>query len=965
MSTINKKPFIKLVLESMSAEEVATLSALIDGSGNQTALLRTMSNKPTGNRTNITSADKGVHLCNLEVGFTLFQGYLIYTDSYCVLIHFTDAQVLGMFDIDLNDLTSYATVSEALNVLELRSEVYDIANKGGSDTIIATVNEALTDGDITIKADAINPNGAEEGSVLTVDENGEAIWGESSGGGLPEAPAANKVIVSDNNLQGQWQDSVPLADNLTGTPINNDALYTRGPTGGLADISTGEEAYLHEIKGYTIIWNNLVDANHSYTCKSGHYYMLVSSSGCTLYGPNYTSTVSAGSSKQLFDLTLMFGGNDKIPFSLTNYTEYPINGDIPAQGYTAPYGFYRLFANTYLNGVEYNEGTPKNVNVTKLVETGRNLWNKNDNDMVNNGLLLLPGYRYEIYTNNDGYIYTSKNNGSSWFGNSLSKVQRGDGKYIYYYFPTQPTLIKSQPNSANRVIQYVGFVHSGNYCLTTGTLTNSSGATDVEIPAFEKHEFDITGIDGLNGVTLSDGTIVADTKDYTRVGHIADLSSLTWTAGSGTYSATIADIKPSTTGLLATKYIGTEMSVDSTGVITITTSSSPTGELFYELNEAIPTGEDAFEPIPLKANGEWIVNDMGSEYFIQPANTNCPVNQLSLYFENLKDKLVNLSIPEIKDTTWNENYEPLNAISINGVSYRLLPQGTLGWNDKTANILIGNGSTITSGNSGRRYTNNVCIGESTQVIGGSSVVVGARALASVPYGSERYGMVSIGYYATTNVQYATAIGYRSICGIADAVSFDGNQLVSNTSSGGGQRTLMLYDPTKLFFKNDYTTKSSYAAYTAGHYLSEYIQNNPMHCAHTNGTTVFESATANSSWYSEYTNTTNYKTFTKNVVNGVETTIDKKINGVHIVVELRSYSRNCVSLDLLPYDSTNGPCYSYGRIVIELESGGTKLDCEISAYIDSDGAVQIDCPDLDWVGDLHGISPDMSVKYTIK
>ena len=149
MSTINKKPFIKTLVEDMTAGQIATLQLLVDGGGNQDAILRTMNIKPVGNRTHITVGDKGVHLCDLEVNFSLFKGYLIYTDHYCVLIHFTDSQVLGMFKIDLNDLTKFETVSEELSVLELRNELNDTKESEEAD-IIETVNEGIVDGDIVV-----------------------------------------------------------------------------------------------------------------------------------------------------------------------------------------------------------------------------------------------------------------------------------------------------------------------------------------------------------------------------------------------------------------------------------------------------------------------------------------------------------------------------------------------------------------------------------------------------------------------------------------------------------------------------------------------------------------------------------------------------------------------------------------------------------------------------------------------
>ena len=132
MSTINRKPFIKDLLGSLSDEDIETLSALIDGGGNQTPILRTLSIKPAGNRTHISESDMGVHLCSLEVNYTLIKGYLLYNDDYCVLISFSDSQKLSMFAIDVDTL-GISVIDEELSVLELRSELTDYDVYGALD----------------------------------------------------------------------------------------------------------------------------------------------------------------------------------------------------------------------------------------------------------------------------------------------------------------------------------------------------------------------------------------------------------------------------------------------------------------------------------------------------------------------------------------------------------------------------------------------------------------------------------------------------------------------------------------------------------------------------------------------------------------------------------------------------------------------------------------------------------------
>ena len=118
---------------------------------------------------------------------------------------------------------------------------------------------------------------------------------------------------------------------------------------------------------------------------------------------------------------------------------------------------------------------------------------------------------------------------------------------------------------------------------------------------------------------------------------------------------------------------------------------------------------------------------------------------------------------------------------------------------------------------------------------------------------------------------------------------------------------------------------------SGHYLSEYVQNKEL---------VQETGT--SKYYLAWTDSSNYKTITKNVVSGTTTIIDKMIKGMHITVKVTGTaatpSHAVVGLDLLPYDSTNSHGFiSWGRVEVD----GTIMD--ISATIDSDGIVNITAP----------------------
>lgn len=129
MSVLNKIPFINNVLAHLSGEELKTLLNLMNGLGDRIELNRILG-IPSGNRTNISAADKGVHMCSLQIGPSLSHGYLLYSDFACVLLSFTDFQRISMFDIDVSK-NNYEIVAEYLDINELRSQVNDLLTEAG------------------------------------------------------------------------------------------------------------------------------------------------------------------------------------------------------------------------------------------------------------------------------------------------------------------------------------------------------------------------------------------------------------------------------------------------------------------------------------------------------------------------------------------------------------------------------------------------------------------------------------------------------------------------------------------------------------------------------------------------------------------------------------------------------------------------------------------------------------------
>lgn len=752
--------------------------------------------------------------------------------------------------------------------------------------------------------------------------------GGGGGGDLPDASKEGQVLTSNAQKKPVWSNVAPLADNLLANPINNDAMYSSGPTGGLADITTGEEAYLQEIKGMSIVWNQLSDGTNNVSTKSGHKYIIINTGGVTygeveLYQPNSDSTYS-GVNKKIYDLTLMFGGNEHIPFSLTESTEYPINGSVPAQTSNAMIRFQRLFANVDLWNAPYDAGTIKNVKVTKLVETGRNLWDAST--METTGLKLLAGYRYEIYLTNSSSrnIQLSFDGGTTWISYGLTLTQRADGKYIsclnmwylyqmntgtFSYYRKCNALIKSADGNP---IKYVGFVHSGNYCLTSGTNGSILNITTTEtVPEYIKHEFSIDGIDGLNGIGE-----VCDTKDMKRIESVdlSTLSSYMNYDSENEYWEIDASNLPSNMNLQAmfenSTYLYSnqnkyelDFNCDENNIVvglwfySNDGTNAPTGTLLYPLTEPVATGESAFEPIALKSGNTWVVDDMGSEYFIQPANTNCPVNQVSYYYENLKDKLQNLQEGTLVDSSsYDYSKRAIEGIKIGDSIYRLIPQGNI------------------------NTPYSIAIGTNSQATGNNKTAVGMGAGA--------YGQSStvLGNSASCDGNDSITIGYQARNRLPESATFD----------SGTSRTYHCRSPHYLFFRFEANsqTKSSYSAYASAHYLDEYVQNQTL-------------TLQDGKYYISYTDADNFKTFSNNRVSGTDTDIASTVKGAHLVVKLSN--DNIASLDLLPYDATNSKHFTAYGIASDTPTF-------VSAYIDADGCVVLTLP--------SGITAE-EVLYTLK
>ena len=155
MSKIQAKPYIEKVVATLSEEQKTSLLSLINGS-NQTPAFRSLVNA----NNLITGADKGVSHIVLETWNKTYTGYLLYNDTYCVLVAYSNnTQELNIVKINLANRT-YNLVKEVLSILEFRVVLGGGGSGGGIPDAIEVNNitdlsddqiDGLKPGDLVIK----------------------------------------------------------------------------------------------------------------------------------------------------------------------------------------------------------------------------------------------------------------------------------------------------------------------------------------------------------------------------------------------------------------------------------------------------------------------------------------------------------------------------------------------------------------------------------------------------------------------------------------------------------------------------------------------------------------------------------------------------------------------------------------------------------------------------------------------
>lgn len=134
MSTINKKPYIQSVLESLTQDNLTSLIGLVNG-GEGAQIFRSFINTSY----NLTTDDEGIKRIVLEAKDEVYTGYLIFTDTYCVVVAYNGplSQKLKVLVLDY-EADTYEIVDEELSIEEFRRLI-----EGRTTNLIVQANDVV------------------------------------------------------------------------------------------------------------------------------------------------------------------------------------------------------------------------------------------------------------------------------------------------------------------------------------------------------------------------------------------------------------------------------------------------------------------------------------------------------------------------------------------------------------------------------------------------------------------------------------------------------------------------------------------------------------------------------------------------------------------------------------------------------------------------------------------------------
>lgn len=322
MSKLQETPYASKVIKTLTGTQKTTLAALINGS-QSVPTFKSLINP------SYYITTKGVFYICLECRNATYTGYLVYTNTYCVLFAYKEnTQDMDILNINLTDMTC-SRENEYLNILELR---FCLEEEKESIDVTAIVNQAIANGDIQASKVEGNTEDVDENTPYLTDIdidgsdykvlnsadlktiNGNEIVGSgdiviSTEGTLvidteldetSENAVQNKVIATaladkadiNSYYQGMGAGYADVAENLLATKgltVNDDPMYY-GVTGGEQKSAVGDgNATLNKLTGVSVVNNQLIQ-NGNFADTSGWV-----NNGCTISVSNNVVEITATS----------------------------------------------------------------------------------------------------------------------------------------------------------------------------------------------------------------------------------------------------------------------------------------------------------------------------------------------------------------------------------------------------------------------------------------------------------------------------------------------------------------------------------------------------------------------------------------------------------------------------------------------------------------------------------------------
>lgn len=225
MSVILKKPFIETVVGSLSGTQIGYLADAVNGTGDVvTAKIGTVT------FTALKDEHSGIHRINLILnGGNSLPGFLIYTNSYCVMISYIGSSVkLLLTNIDLVTFKT-TDIEENLDIEELRRVINDTLIEKG---------EA-----VSVQVDDIDSESSTAGQVIMSDGEGGAEW---------TTPAGGTKLYKHHIVLNEDDDSIDIISPVSTQIVTDTDLFTSNAVLIAADLPS------RQMNGVAIVGSDLI-----------------------------------------------------------------------------------------------------------------------------------------------------------------------------------------------------------------------------------------------------------------------------------------------------------------------------------------------------------------------------------------------------------------------------------------------------------------------------------------------------------------------------------------------------------------------------------------------------------------------------------------------------------------------------------------------------------------------------------